>query len=270
MAKKKRNHFDYYPATGSGPAVRVPGEEAGKRYVTLYVHAKVAEIARFTAKFQGYDDIWYNSLDVDEDKGKVELEGVKLPPPSLSAFEWPNSVGKRVAESDGYNGENGGALDIFNYWHRTTDYWKLSGNGIQLIDMQFESASMLRWESEQIEESFATYTGIAFKPRRPAEAPAVREGVQYQAELQLLTQEPGIQVALDPAFKGQEGPSEGSMLVTLDRLSNFPYWSPPRYRDVLDGSMKFTVTDNYGTAHRLRILFTGGANGRNYLELALQ
>ncbi|MBH3453498.1 hypothetical protein I5Q41_02165 [Pseudomonas monteilii] len=268
-AKKKRNHFDYYPVGSSDRASGVRGEEEGKRYVTVYVHSKVAEVARFTAKFQAYDRAWKNSYsddNPDKEKGKIELEGVKLPLPNLAAFVWPKSGGKRVFEEDG----SSTPTDTFNYWHRTTDYWSLSGNGIQLVEMNFESASMIKWESEQLAESFATYTGIAFKPRRPEEAPLMPEGVQYQAELQLLSQEPGIQVALDPKFKGQDRPSEGAMLITLDRVSNFNYWSPVKYRNKLDGAMNFTVTDNYGTKHKLKILFGGGTDGRNYLELGLQ
>ncbi|UXH41388.1 hypothetical protein [Pseudomonas promysalinigenes] len=268
-AKKKRNHFDYYPVGGSAGEAGVQGDEEGRRYLTVYVHSKVAEVARFTAKFQAYDRSWkysYSEDNPDKEKGKVELEGIKLPLPSLTPFLWPTSGGKRVFEEDGFNT----ATDTFNYWHRTTDYWALSGNGIQFVEMDFESASMIRWESEQLAESFASYTGIAFKPRRPEDAPLTPEGVQYQAELQLLAREPDIQVALDPEFKNQDRPSAGAMLITLDRVSNFKYWSPVKYRVTLDEAMKFTVTDNYGTTHKLKILFGGGANGRSYLELALQ
>lgn len=266
MARKKRNHFDYYPVDGPGAAGEVRGAEEGKRTVTLFVHSKSAEVARFKAKFQDYNRGWRNSVDIDEAKGKVEISGIKTPEPSLNSYLWPNQGGKRVAESQGFTEGD----DAFNYWHRTTDYWQLSGNGISFVEVAFESASMIRWESEQIAETFGTYTGIVFKPRRPLEAPPVPIAVQYQAELQLLSKLPEVKVTLDTKLKGQGEPSEGALIITLERVPDLGYWSPTRYRDVLEGAMKFSLIDNYGTTHRLKVLFGSGMGGRNVLELQLQ
>nr|WP_314618153.1 hypothetical protein [uncultured Pseudomonas sp.] len=269
MASKRRNHFDYYPTANAATKGRLQSEEEGTRRVTVYVHSREAEIHNFSAEFQDYTNGWRRSLDVDQTKGRVQLEGVELPAPSLGAFVWPEA-GKRVASTNGYDYEN----DTFNHWHFTTDYWELAGNGIQFVNVEFDSTSMLKWESEQLEETFATYTGIAFKPRRPEDAPQVPAAVQYQAELQLLAAEAAINYTqLDYRFKGQEDVTSGALLITLDRISNFAYWDSwqgAHYRNVLQDSVRFTVTDNYGNPHKLRLLFTGEGAGRNRVELRLQ
>jgi len=266
MARKKRNHFDYYPVDGSSAAGEVRGPEQGKRTVTLFVHSKSAEVARFRAKFQDHRKEWKTSVEVDETKGEVEISGIKTPEPNLQSYIWPSQGGKRVAESQGFTEGD----DAFNYWQRTTDYWQLSGNGISFVEAVYESASMIRWESEQLAETFGTHTGVVFNPRRALEAPPVPIAVQHQAELQLLSQLPDVNVKLDTHLKGQHEPSEGALIIVLERVPDLGYWSPTRFRDVLDGAMKFSLIDNYGTTHRLKILFGGSRGGRNYLELQLQ
>lgn len=268
MASKRRNHFDYYPTPTA--VARVVSEEEGKRRVTVYVHSRAAETAYFSAEFQDHNRGWRRSTDKDENKGKIQIEGVQVPAPNLSAYRWSENGGKRVAASKGFDYDG----DTINYWQFTTYYWELSGEGIQFVNVVFDSISMLKWESEQYEETFCTYTGVAFKPRRPEDAPKLSTSVQYQAELQLLSREASINYSqLDYNFKGQEDVTAGTLLVTLDRVPNFKYWkdvSNPEYRNVLRQAMKLTLTDNYGNLHKIRILFGAGGSGRSVLELKLQ
>lgn len=270
MASKRRHkQFDYYPVGQVDEMERAPGDDAGRRKVTVYVHSREVETARFRATFQDYRGFWHKSIDEGEETGEIQLEGMKLPERSLEYFRWPE-MGKRVAEQGGSDYEG----DRFNYWHSTTDYWELSGNSISFVDVAFDSCSMLKWESEQLDETFASYTGVAFKPRRPEEATDLLPGVNYQAELQLLTREPEVNfTSLDYGFKGQEEVTSGAILVTLDRTSSLTFWGDWRetnYRQVLKDAIKFTITDNYGNKHKLRLLFSGEQDARNYLELKLQ
>ncbi|RCL25638.1 hypothetical protein C6A77_13635 [Pseudomonas sp. AFG_SD02_1510_Pfu_092] len=269
VSKRRHAMFDYYPTGQTAEAEPLSSEADGKRTVTVYVHSREAEIANFRAMFQDHNRGWHSSVDDDDVKGEIQLEGVQLPLKSLDYFKWPEQ-GKRVANQGGEDYEG----DRYNYWHSTTDYWELSGNGISFADVVFDSMSMVMWESEQLDETFASYTGLAFKPRRPEEATEIPPGVNYQAELQLLAQEDSVNYSeLDYAFKGQEEVTAGAVLVTLDRTSKLPFWDDhgtTKYREVLNSSVKFTVTDNYGNKHPLRLLFSGLVDARNYLELKLQ
>lgn len=270
MASKRRHkQFDYYPVGQVDEMERAPGDDAGRRRVTVYVHSREAETARFRATFQDYRGLWHTSIDQGEETGEIQLEGMKLPERSLEYFRWPE-MGKRVAQQGGSDYEG----DRFNYWHSTTDYWELTGNSISFVDVAFESCSMLKWESEQVDETFASYIGVAFKPRRPEEASELVPGVNYQAELQLLCEEPAVNFKnLDYGFKGQDEVTTGAILVTLDRTSTLTFWNDygdTQYRQVLQDAIKFTITDNYGNKHKLRLLFSGEQDARNYIELKFQ
>ena len=104
---------------------------------------------------------------------------------------------KRVARRMGF--DHGQPLDTFNYWHYTTDYWVISARDTQFTSVSFDKASMIRWESELLKESYCTYTGYAFKPRRYRGAVPTSTGIEYQAELQLLAQERQVRMPPDRA-----------------------------------------------------------------------
>lgn len=267
---KVRNRFDYLP-TGSTPAAQVPLRTPAdaRRTVTVYVHCLEAEVSKFKAKFQDHSNGWHYSQEKDETKGVVQLEGVRVPAPSISNY---SMVAKRVASRMG--SDHGQPLDTFNYWHYTTDYWVISARDVQFASARFDHASMIRWESELLKESYCTYTGFAFKPRRYPGAVPASTGIEYQAELQLLAKESLVNFKeLDYGFKGQEDVAEGSLLLSLDRAPNLNYWydtGGKKYREVLDKPLLFTLIDNFGIAHRLKATFGGGADGRNTLTLELQ
>ncbi|MHC6224683.1 hypothetical protein ACYU03_07905 [Pseudomonas sp. X10] len=273
--KRRQKIYDYYPTAGAAePAEPVAtqrrfAEDDGKVEITLYVHSREVETAKFRATFQDHRNGWHRSVDIDSEKGEILLEGMKLPEKSLSYFNWP-AMGKRVESLRGEDYEG----DRFNYWHSTTDYWELSGEGISIVGVQCDTQSMTMWESEQLDETFCSYTGFAFKPRRPEEAMDTVSGVNYQAEMQLLANEPAVSFTeLDYSFKGQEEPTAGAVLITLHRTSGLNFWDEyqdTQYRQVLKSAMKFTVVDNYGNKHKLRVLFSGEVDPRNYLELKLQ
>ncbi|MBA6097008.1 hypothetical protein H4C80_07665 [Pseudomonas juntendi] len=275
-ASKVRNRFDYLPtanATEVADALHAPND--GKRTLTVYVQTLSAEVSKFTAKFQAHDNgWWYSDDEPSKEKGEILLEGVPVPLPSLQDYDWADAGGGlRVAAEKGKD-EIGsdGRPDIFNYWHYTTDYWQLQGRNITFVDVRFQNSSMIRWESEQANETFASYTGFGFNPRRRADAPEMHEGVEYSGKLQLLTLEPSVAYTrLDYALKGQYQIPRGTLLLTLDRTSAFPFWQATAgdYRKILDKPLSFTLTDNYGSAHSLMVTFRLGTDGRNELRLSL-
>ncbi len=269
---KVRNRFDYLPTANrsaqASPAPQLAPADA-RRIVTVYVHCLEAEVRKFKAKFQDHANAWHYSELKEETNGVVQLEGVVVPPPNLGNYA---IAPKRVARRMGF--DHGQPLDTFNYWHYTTDYWVISARDTQFTSVSFDKASMIRWESELLKESYCTYTGFAFKPRRYRGAVPTSTGIEYQAELQLLAQESHVAFKeLDYGFKGQEDVAEGSLLLSLDRVPNLAYWYDTpgtSYRKVLDKPLSLTLIDNFGIAHRLKVTFGAGADSRNTLTLDLQ
>ncbi len=269
---RRRNRFDYYPSAVADEAVpHADGD--GKRSLTLYVQTLEAEVLNISAIFQDHYNGWRKSTDLDKDTGEVQVEGVEVPSPDLNNYVWgeEKGAGKRVEEKSGSN--VGG--DRFNYWHYTTDYYVLSSRLFQFVHVIFNTCSMIKWETEQEDETFCSYTGYAFTPRRSSDMPAAPEGVEYEGSLQMLTIEDKVKFeALDYALKGQESVAAGQLLVTLDRVSTMNYWrdsgSVENYRAILDQAVEFTLIDNFGTGHPLRVTFGAGEDGRNILYLGLQ
>lgn len=268
---KQRNRYDYLP-TGDIPtaAADVLAPAEARRTVTFYVNATEAEVRRFKAKFQDHRNGWHYSEIQDQVKGVIELEGVTVPPVNLGNYVFES---KRVATQGGFDHLSG---DTFNYWHYTTDYWRLSGRQMQFASLRFDNAAMVRWESEQLNETYCSYTGFAFKPRRHPDAAPASSGIQYGAELELMLLEERVVFSdLDRSFKGQESVTEGTLLLSLDRVPNLNYWhysngDTDNYRLALDKALSFTLIDSYGSAHKLRITFGGGADSRNTLLPTLQ
>ncbi|MFI8557887.1 hypothetical protein E2H86_23895 [Pseudomonas putida] len=268
---RRRNRFDYYPSAVADEAVP-HADGNGKRNLTLYVQTLEAEVLNIRAKFQDHYNGWRTSSDLDEEAGEVQVEGKELPLPDLANYFWgEQGSGKRVEEKNGSNvGE-----DRFNYWHYTTDYYVLRSAYFQFVHVIFNTCSMIKWESEQEDETFCSYTGYAFTPRRNSDMPAAPKGVEYEGALQMLTIEEKVNFGeLDYGFKGQEAVATGQLLVTLDRVSTMNYWqdsgSVENHRAILDQAMEFTLIDNFGTKHPLRVTFGGGEDGRNILHLGLQ
>ncbi|WP_338460206.1 hypothetical protein [Pseudomonas sp. TE3-3-F2023] len=276
FTRRRQDRYDYIPVKPGHEVEpkdegveRIPGEDEGRRVVTFYVHSRVAETAYFRARFQAHTKKTHYSIDTPVGFGEIQLEGIKPLETSLELFSFPE-LGKRVASGPGEDIKD----DRFNYYHTTTDYWELTGRGIRFVDVKFDTYSMIKWESEQLDETFVSFTGCAFKPWRPYDTAEIPPGVNYQAELQLLAAEPTVNFkGLDYDFKGQEEVTSGALLFSLERTSNLIYWDDyhgTEYRKVLQDAVKFTVTDNYGNQHKLRLLFSGYVDPRNYLELKMQ
>lgn len=274
---KSRNRYDYYPGLSAHATKPRAGDE-GKRFLRVWLQSTEAETRKFHAEFQGHDRRMHNSRDISKEAGEVELAGHR--PPVFAANNYRLEDPRRVAASGGKTV----GQDTFNYYQYTTDYYELTGTSqeygnFRFYQGDFEHISLIRWESEQLAETFCSYTGLAFKPVPHQDAAQVAVALEYDAALELLTLEPAIDyhAKLDYALKPGEGVAEGSLLFSLERVWNMPYWfdgmSPGGdYRGQLQRPMRFTLMDQYGNRHRLSLTFrpAGEPDSRNGLVLRLQ
>lgn len=270
-ASKFRNRFDYLPA-GEGlvsvkeaqeaqarkdqsKAVGVTGKEEALRIVTVYLQTTESEVRWIRAKFQSYDNKTFSSFEKKPADGEVELGG--LVPKKLDVADLEPFTGKRVAERGGVDiVDNTGALvDGHNYWRYTTHYWTLRARGQRsFVDVRFDNISMLKYESELLDETFASYVGVAYVPQVLPGRTADRR-IEYQFEMELLAlQEAGT--PLNREFVTDEHFSAGTVLVSLERVSDMTFWYDQKdikWRESLSKPLFFTLIDNYGTESALYI-----------------
>ncbi|MCE5979900.1 hypothetical protein [Pseudomonas sp. JR33AA] len=271
-ASKFRNRFDYLPA-GEGlvsvqeaqeaqarkdqsKAVGVKGQEEALRIVTVYLQTKESEVRWIRAKFESHENKTLYSFVVNPTAdGEVELGG--LPPRKLDISDLEPFTGKRVAANGGFDviDDRGTVVDGHNYWHYTTHYWALRARGQRrFVDVRFDHVSVLRYESELLDETFASYVGVAYVPRVLPGRTADRR-IEYQAQMELLAlQQAGT--PLNREFATGEHFSAGTLLVSLERVSDMKFWYDQqgiRWREQLSEPLYFTLIDNYGTESALYI-----------------
>jgi len=263
-ATKFRNRFDYLPP-GEGlvsvqeaqeaqvrkeqsKAAGRKGQEEALRIVTVYLQTKESEVRWIRAKFLSYENKTYSSYTQNSVDGEIELGG--LPPKKLDISDLELFTGKRVAEKDGSDklDDRGNLVDGYNYWHYTTHYWTLRARGQRrFVDVRFDHVSILRYESELLDETYASYVGVAYVPRILPGRTADRR-IEYQAHMELLALHAGK--SLNREFATGEHFSAGSVLVSLERVSDMKFWYDQqdiRWREPLSKPLYFTMIDNYGT-----------------------
>ncbi|WP_152604622.1 hypothetical protein, partial [Pseudomonas sp. H2] len=271
---KSRNRYDYYQ--GARQVTAKPMADEGKVSLRVYVQSTEAEIRKFHAEFKGYDNRTQNSRTISKDAGEVELTGRPTPFWALNNYEFKP---RRVASEGGKIVRQ----DTFNFYKYTTDYWELSGatqeyGNLRFYQVSFDHASIVRWESEQLAETFCSYVGYAFRPVLPPGSPGVPLGVSYESALELLMLERAVNYhgKLDYNLKPGEDLAQGTLLLTLDRVWDMPYWYDGMapggdYRSSLEGVMRFTLIDHQGNRHQLNVNFLpeGQPDSRNQLELRM-
>ncbi|MFV3405046.1 hypothetical protein ACNFIC_13945 [Pseudomonas sp. NY15463] len=267
---KFRNRFDYLPATegfvpaqeakaqqarkDQSKAIGVKGEEEALRIVTVYLQTTQAEVQWIRAKFQSHTNKWFDSF-VKHPSGDGEVELGGLPPRKLDIADLEPFTAKRVAEKDGFTklDDFGGVVDGHNYWHFTTDYWTLRARGQRsFVDVRFDHVSVLKYESELLDETFTSYVGIAYVPRVLPGRTADRR-IEYQAELELMALT-RASTPLNREFAAGEHFSAGTVVVALERVSDMKFWYQPGGRlfpEPLGKPLYFTLIDNYGSESKL-------------------
>jgi hypothetical protein len=130
----------------------------------------------------------------------------------------------------------------------------------------------VRWESEQLNETYFSYLAYAFNPVS-GESPT-----QLTLDGRLLAMAKELNYhGLKADFVDHKGPGKGQLMISLHRVPDMPYWHDAKgkgsihrqYRSTLDAPLQVELFDEDGNLHRLRIDFKGRtvADNRNLLEL---
>lgn len=186
-------------------------------------------------------------------------------------------------------GESGGD-DDFSYYLESIDYWTLTCT-YQLVAIKFRTCRILgacssvRWESEQLDETFFSYLGVAFYPMPHAE-PEPPEELSLDGRLVAMANDKGNDednpvppFPLKKDFIPGEAPGPGELMISLHRVDYKTYWHDSLagedetrfYRKHLDEPIRCELRDTFGNLHRVQIGFlpVSQVDSRNTLQLVL-
>ncbi|WP_166367088.1 hypothetical protein [Pseudomonas akapageensis] len=281
---QRRNRFALHSngavRYGTAPGTTEPFNNEGTRYRELYIHTTFEGTREFYVTFQADDGSIWRSTEYGENS-TVLVRGVR--PPTPETTPGPNRHYDLVRDR-AYNGQGQETPDDpFSYLLDSIDYWRLSYRRQGIYPVVFSklevegSASSIQWESEQLEETFFSYTGYAFFPKGiGVEEPA---GLTFDAYFRALVLNADYK-PFKTSFDGNKQPSPGELIVSLHRVADMPYWhdsmaAGDRYklfRERLDPAVVFVLLDEEGNRHRLRISFDDPSreDSRNRLNLSIQ
>ncbi|MFV3292586.1 hypothetical protein ACNFBR_28155 [Pseudomonas sp. NY11955] len=169
-----------------------------------------------------------------------------------------------------------GSEDLFSFSDETIDYWTLScthlGVPVLFLICKLSAASAVRWESEQVKETYFSYLSYAFNP--PGEP--VPTQLTIDGCLLAMAEELKYE-GLKADFIDNRVPGKGELMICLHRVPDMPYWHDKMakgsvqkmYRAVLDRGLEAQLYDQEGNLHRLRVNFPGRTvlDSRNALVL---
>lgn len=268
-----RNRFRPY---ASATLTRTPGrrgnEEATRRK-ELFIHLANPVTPEFFARFTDKKDYIWDSLGRSEED-TISVQGMAVPTPVLEDYTFEYT---RVWNGEGDIVED----DAFSYMLESVDFWRLSyrrmGVAIGFSSLKIEgNTSTLQYESELLDETFASFTGFAFVPivhggNRPTE-PA---GLSFDPYLTGLFN--SVAHAPPDGNFWQQPPSPGELLVSNHRAADLPYWydgmsqgdALRNYRSILDRPVRYVLRDEDGNRHSLQIGYadTSIPGSRNQLIL---
>lgn len=285
---EKRNRFNLYSPTAAGESREPPvatAANAGTSFRTLYMHMGKEGTHTFFARFTGDDNHVYNSNDPSVNISEIELTGMVLPrkDPIVGPGRDYDIVRERVYNGQGdFEGD-----DDFTFFLDSVDYWRIAYRRASLYPVPFATlrveanASTIRWESEQLDETFFSYTGYAFHPFR-SDFSGIEQRpthLTFDTSFHRLLGKVPSSPARELLEAGKE-PSPGQLLVSLHRVADMgfwydgmaegkPYWM---FRALLDGPVTFSLRDVEGNRHRLRVSFPAPSviDGRNLVTLNIQ
>ncbi|MCM2464456.1 hypothetical protein HGO40_29020 [Pseudomonas sp. CG7] len=247
------------------------------RYREFYVQSTSEGTREFYAKFQAADNRTWSSNMREWANGTIRLQGV-VPPTPLREVG-PNGhydfVRTRVFNGVGEEKPD----DPFSYLLDSIDYWKFAyrKSGIYPVRMATlkvaGNASTLQYESEQLDEVFASYTGYGFYPQPFGREDNPPTKLVFDAYFRVLCHDLNYD-GPSSDFIEQHRPSPGELIVSLHRVADMPYWNDGmteeplmKYRERLDTPVDFTLTDVEGNRHRMSVSFEipSKADSRNQL-----
>lgn len=169
-----------------------------------------------------------------------------------------------------------GVDDPFSFSDETIDYWILActhlGVPVRFLTCKLSTASAVRWESEQVKETYFSYLSYAFNsPDEPAPTQLTIDGT-----LLAMAEELNYE-GLKADFIEGRVPGKGELMICLHRVPDMPYWHDKKaegsnhkmYRATLDKPIEAQLFDEEGNFHELRIDFLprAGLDSRNQLVL---
>ncbi|MFB4394947.1 MULTISPECIES: hypothetical protein [unclassified Pseudomonas] len=274
----RRNRFEFYSNSMSNrpTALRSPETRTTRR---LYVQSSRAGSEEFYAKFQDDNNGWWDSR---EKEGFITIRAVEPPTPGLEDY---TLIRERVENGKGRIHDPGNGLppDEFGYMLDSIDYWRLSyKQGLRTIrfaTLRLEgAAASVRWESEQVDETFFSYLLCGFNglpvPGEPPPGPELKEDAMLTAMSGELSYE-----KIRREFVNLKEPAPGEVLFALHRVDDMPYWydgmagddESKHYRASLDQPLMLVLYDRQGTRHRLQVGFPPKSivDSRNQVILAI-
>ncbi|QXH93558.1 hypothetical protein HU749_022350 [Pseudomonas ogarae] len=264
------------------PARPLESRNGRTRYRYLYVQSTFEGTLEFYAAFQADDNQVWRSTKQEWVNNTIQLRGAPLPRPVTD--EGPNSHYDftRVRAHTGQGHET--PDDPFSYLLDSIDYWKFDyrRQGIYPVGMAtlkvLGNASTLQYESEQLDETFASYTGYGFYPQPFGREDSPPTGLVFDAYFRALCNTLNYE-GPSSAFVEQHRPSPGQLIVSLHRVADMPYWHDSmatdplmRYRERLNSPVRFLLRDEEGNRHRFDVSFDipSREDSRNRLLLNFQ
>lgn len=284
----RKNRFHLYSPTVAGlnPYQPLPpARNAGQRFRELFLHARVEGSRTFYVRFTDDFGGVHSSKDLVGEGHQVEITGEQIP--AVDPVVGPNRdfdiIRTRVFNGPGTDGPNGD--DPFNYRLTSVDYWDVIYKRTGIYTVPFSTleiegnVSTIQWESEQIDETFFSFTGYGFYPYPTPgdDKPPTRLGFDpYFLSFSRFAAGTPIR----EAFEESHRPSPGELMISLHREMDMTYWYDEMaegderrmYRKMLDGPVVFVLRDVEGNRHRLQVGFPSSTliDSRNSLVLNIQ
>ena len=275
-----RNRFRLYDPTKASPTIDTnlaTNAVNGKRYKDLYIQTTAQGTVGLCAKFIDSRGVSWASDVRQGENYFLNVTGIKVPTPIVET----DYSFKRVRAFNGAGGEYASDDDPFSYVLDSIDYWSIaytrSGSSIEFATLTFEkNTSMARWESEQRDEFFCSYTGYAFYPSKFDESD--EPPVQISFDLALRFFAAFRKYTLNASFK-PEAPSvsPGQLIICLNRVADLPFLDSnygnddvaTDLREILSAPIQLTLIDVDGNKHNLQVSFPARTivDSRNYLVL---
>ncbi|WP_434771072.1 hypothetical protein [Pseudomonas entomophila] len=263
-----RNPFRYRGSPTPGGSVQ--GEAAIRRKL-FYLHSTVAGSPELYAKFTKDTGGEWDSRDK---QGTLKVRSLAAPSFAISEYELKRE--RVFNDPPPPVPQPGYPVEEFAFCDESIDYWTLScthlGVPVNFRTCTLSAASAVRWESEQVNETYFSYLAYAFNP--PGEEAPTE--LTIDGNLEAMAEELKYE-GLRKDFVDHKVPGEGQLLISLHRLPDMPYWHDKmakgslhkQYRSALDEPLQIELFDEDGNRHRLRVDFEGRSvmDNRNTLVL---
>ena len=264
----------------------VPLGEESKVTQHFFLMTTSVGVLDVAARFTGDDNVVYSSLNYNQGTSKVRVVGEAVPARSSEHYEFKRTPVKGWKDPENYDNT-----------YDTTDYWTLGGakndkfDTLVFLRLKFEDdtcISMIRWESNQKEETFSSVTGYSFEPgggtvvtvSEETENPEdPQENIVYDGLLRSLVRaQVGKRDLLDTELMDPK-PGPGKVCFVLQRVSSLPVFydkdkpKNEKWREPLEKALSFRVMDQFGNWHPLSVSFhlpDGTTGSRDKLTFSLR